>query len=106
MDDARRIALECASRLAPAGETALATVARAETFLEWLERREQPDRDTVLADMRKQPSNHDLGNADQTPSESVEAFNRRVWPEKYGGTACDDPDDMKTRIVRPPVDAA
>lgn len=105
MDDARRIALECASRLAPAGETALATVARAETFLEWLERREQPDLDTVLADMRKQPSNHDFGNADQSPGKFAVVSTEPGNPNIYGYVDQID-DDMKTRIVRPPVDAA
>lgn len=126
MCELRRVALECASRLAPAGEQALSTVARAEIFLNWLEQRvsdpllDDSDLqakvdalDRVIASAGRPPplpsseafgriSNHDFGKADQTPP--YPGYTTPIGRETV--TLLCDPDDMKTRIVRPPVDAA
>lgn len=132
MCELRRVALECASRLAPAGEQALSTVARAEIFLNWLEQRVRDPLhddvdlqakvdalDRVIASAGRPPplpsseafgriSNHDFGQADQSPARIGITSDGKGFtiiggdPNVYEI----DPDDMKTRIVRPPVDAA
>lgn len=125
MDELRRVALECAARLAPPCESALTTVARAEVFLDWLERRagdpldddlraKVDALDRVIAAAHKPPplpSNHDLAQADQSPPRKT-MF--QAHGHQIGGTREDmfasvierDPDDIPTRLVRPPNDAA
>jgi len=129
MCELRRVALECASRLAPAGEQALSTVARAEIFLNWLEQRvsdpllDDSDLqakvdalDRVIASAGRPPplpsseafgriSNHDFGKADQSPGKFAVVSTEPGNPNIYGYVGQID-DDMKTRIVRNPVDAA